>query len=398
MSAPPASGKSLGDRIARPLKQAERERKERWEREQKPDLEALKAIREGKLKAARGANPKPEQELDEKAQKALQREIRDIERQLEWCPALTAGDDTSAALAKKLQNVTDETLFVFSSEGGDTVQTMLGRFQNSGTDCGLWLKGHTGDLHSSSRVTSGDRDIEEPILSVMLFVQPCVWREVLENKEADGRGLLTRILPVQVSCPMPLDDGELREMKPELEQAWEALIERILELRLEIEGKGTPRKVRCSPGAHGVLRELYNQSAEWANGPLADLRGELGRWRENAARLALVLAVAENPECDELDEETARRAVALLTWIGGRGFEIRNEAREKNLEERAQKLASNLKTKGNELPLRILGKNHSFSQEEVQQLALHFKTQFKIEERKNQAGGRTSLVCLLLKP
>ena len=398
-SLPPSTGKNSVEGVVAPLRAFEQRRRTKWEEDDKPSLVAIKEGLEAELKA--GRNSKSKAALDQHQQVTLQTQISKLEKRLKWCPDLLAGDDTSAHLIQKVQYATDETLCAFSSEGGDIVQTMLGRFQDKGADLKFWLKGYSGDSHRSGRVHSGGVTIDEPILTVCLFVQPYVWAEILANKEADGCGLLPRILVSQTFSPMPFDYGEAREIPQTLTDAWKKRIEEILERRVERGGDGhthenNPKEVQCSPEAADVFRDLYNEAATLANGACADLRADLGRWRENAARLALVFAVAENPDCTEVTREHATRAATLLKWFAVRGFDTRKESRDEALEARKVRLEGLLKKNGNRLSLRMLEKNHSFSPQEIQQMAFRFPDRFRIEERKNAAGGRPSNECVLI--
>jgi len=398
-SLPPSSGKNSVEAVVAPLRHFEKRRMTRWEEQTKPRLIALKEAKEAELSAGRRQNSKSS--LSQDQQITLQQQISKLEKQLKWCPELLAGDDTSAHLIQKVQYATDETLCVFSSEGGDIVQTMLGRFQDKGADMKFWLKGYSGDSHRSGRVHSGGVTIDQPILTVCLFVQPYVWAEILANKEADACGLLPRILVSQIFSPMPFDDGEAKQILRTLTDAWEKLITEIIERRVERGSvdqnhQNTPQEVQCSSEAAKIFRDLYNEAATLANGACADLRADLGRWRENAARLALVFAVAENPDCTEVTGAHAARAASVLKWFAVKGFETRNELRDVLLEARKIRLEGLLKKSGNRLSLRSLEKNNSFSPQEIQQMAFKFPERFRIEERKNATGGRPSNECVLI--
>ena len=402
-SLPPSSGKHVAEVVVSPFRDAEERRKIAWNEDARPRIKSKKERLEGRLKAARGASPKPDSVLSDQHQDDIEAEIQRLEKQLNWCPDLMSGDDTSAYLIHKVQHATDETMCIFSSEGGDIVQTLLGRFQEKGADVKFTLKAYSGDSHSSGRVSTAGKTIKEPIATMCIFVQPYVWNEILENKEAEGCGLLPRILMAQTFCPMPYDDGIQREVPLSVSEAWEKRIEEIIRQRVERGGDYVTRQsvncskgVQCSPAARELLRKLHNEAVELTNGPCADLRADLGRWRENAARLALVFAVAENPDCNEVTEEQAQRAVALLKWFAVRGIETRKEARDKSLIERKERLEGLLRPHGNQLTLRRLEKHHSFSAQEVQQIALRFPDRFRVDERRRDSGGLPSRVCVML--
>jgi hypothetical protein len=396
---PPGDGKGIVNRIIKPMTEWEMLRRAKWENEDLPKLEvefeALKAEYERSAKAIRDG------EGDRDAAAKIKSKLKELERRMDFDPSLIDQNSTTSGLARKLSNVEGQTQWVNSADAGDVIRTMLGAY-TKGADAGdfdLWLKGFSRERHQQTRAAKqGSRkadviDLESPCLSALLMVQPSILREVIGSKEARERGLLTRLLPIPLSVPLIDDDGEVRSVDREIEEAWRVLVSDILFQRFA--AKGTPYLLTCDPEAREVFRILHNQTRDWARGSLADFRTELSRWRELALRMCVGQAVAENPQAIRISKETAERAVARFRWAGIGTLELFAEGRCDRLQGRCEKLAEDLRKAGGEKTTRRL-RDNGFEPEALNQLVRLSPARFRIEERKPQDGGRPSSVVVLL--
>ncbi len=393
---PPATGKSsIAKALISPLSEWENERERKWKEE---DLPALQA--EAKLKACQlSILFKPASSVSKEERDALAREVAALEKKLKFNPALITEDTTTESLERDLGNVANETQFVFSTDGGKCLSSAMGQYRSgkNETDCDLWLKAFTSDEHKSSRVTRDSVSLKAPLLSILLLIQPNVWGRVQANEDARDRGLFTRILPVSLSFKAVADDGVIRELNSGIKEAWRTRIREILQLRFEAVEHGCPKEIRCSDGAREVVRAFHNEGVVLTNCSHADLRGELGRWREQVLRLAVVIAVMENPICCELSVEVATRAVRLVRWIVARGYDLNRECREAAVLDRRDRLIQVLHNSGGECTTRDLERRNTFTEAEIRQLSALFPSVFAIEVRMAGAkGGRPSEFCRLL--
>ena len=88
-----------------------------------------------------------------------------------------------------------------------------------------------------------------------------------------------------------------------------------------------PRRIVSSEGGREVFRAFHNESIRLRTGKFRDIEGELGRWRENAIRLALGQCVADDLNAAELSEAQAMRAVELARWCVLSALGIMNAGR-----------------------------------------------------------------------
>jgi hypothetical protein len=191
------AGKSISNRIAKPFTDFEVNATDRHEREDK-----LK-----RLKKASKSAPMEAPQVE-----AIVRELNQLTRDMEKSPVLSVGNFTTTGLGNELARTRDETLWVFSSEGGQIVDVMLGESKTRAPHLQLWLNGYSGEGYSQVRaVLSGGGgnsvSLKDICLSALLMVQPSVAKKLMEHHNARERGLLGRMLMVEIKAPPVRDTG-----------------------------------------------------------------------------------------------------------------------------------------------------------------------------------------------
>jgi hypothetical protein len=394
LSLPPGSGKSVANRVLKPMLKLQKEREDNWERDSAPKLQSEVEALDAEVRRLK--NPGKNKAIDRSVLEEKICQLEEVKRKLKYSPSLTIGNATTSGLAAELARVDAETLFVFAPEGGEVVRVMLGVFRKDGTDMDLWLVGYTGESYKQTRAGGGNSpSISDACLSALLMVQPAVLKEVTTHKQARERGLLTRVFPVEINVDLQYDDGLERRVNLCAERDWDNLVERILRKRFDLLA---PVSLHCPPTVREIFRDFHNQTAvEWASGPYADFRAELARWRENAIRLAVVLQIATDPESQEITETVARNAIALFRWIGIGALELFSCGREPKLNERRESLEKALRSHNGECLSSELLKRHGFEAAELKHLAAVFPEHFLIEEKPStKMGGRPGKVVRLL--
>jgi hypothetical protein len=155
-----------------------------------------------------------------------------------------------------------------------------------------------------------------------------------------------------------------------------------------------PIRIICTPEAREIFRAFHNESVRLRRGEYHDIEAELGRWRENAIRLAVGQCVADNLDAQELTGEQAGRAVEIMRWCARASLQITNAARMQKRAKRADALQAILAGKpGGKETLRNLDKSHGITPEEVRGLAGQFTERFTVE--RVETGGRPSEVIRL---
>jgi hypothetical protein len=330
-----------------------------------------------------------------------QTEIRRIDRWLEEfqeAPAYHVGNTTLEALGMALAR-NKETMFAYTSDGGELLDMMIGKGGSLAFD--LWLKGYSVEQYDLGRISRAGIHID-PCLTVFLLFQPEPLAELFSSRIALGRGLIGRILACQSNAGYFEEGlGDIRMVAASCRQNWENLVAQLIEMREISFAAGRPRIVNCSPAARQVLFDFHKASLKLLKGPFQHVAAHLKRWRENACRIALGLCIADNPNASTLTGEQARRAVKIARWAQLSSLQILLENNSfltapkplTKKESKMERLCSLIQKK-QEVTLRILDQHHNFTPEEVRALDKEFPNRIRITEK--STGGRPSLVATLV--
>ena len=208
-------------------------------------------------------------------------------------PRLISDDFTPAALMPVLA-ANNGRLAIYTSEGKDFFQTMLGKHSNNGgTDTTLVKKAWCEEAINIDRIgRQGDR-INKPLLNITLGIQPDVMLGIDRGDELFGEGVLDRFLFV---CP------ESGMLPPDPEPVPRAVLNGYsngVRSLLAIPVPDQPQAIRLSQDAHDVnvaFARFINGQCE-PGGELEEFRGFGTKLRANVLRLAGVLHMADNV-CD----------------------------------------------------------------------------------------------------
>ena len=399
--APPSYGKGVAGVVAKPLLDASKELADKWEQEIRPDLRAGIAIAAARQKEImgeiKGGSLTAAGRAEVRAELAgLERGIEAATREAATPPALYVGSATGAALGVALRR-NSEALLSFALEAGDAIRVAAGRFNGDGkSDYDLMLSGFSGEPFTEARISRESPRLDAPCLSILWAVQPSLIRELYGTAEAQERGLLARIN--SVCCDddsTPLDDGVFREVPAELESHWENLIRAALDLRR------TGRKItfHATAEAKEVFRQWHNAAVTLRNAAGRESEAKLKRCRENAIRIALVIAAGEWLEAggqgDEpaLDAETAARGVALADYFLSQTLRLTRGAVHERKATRLDELLGCLDRygSGGRIALYRLKNSHGFGEVEVRHIAERESGLLRIEEKPTTPrGGRPS--------
>lgn len=399
--APPSYGKGVAGVVARPLLDASKELADQWENEVRPELRADIAMAEVRKKAIlteiKSDTPTATGRAELRAELAsLEREIENNTREAGTPPMLYVGSATGAALGVALKR-NNEVLLSFALEAGDAIRVAAGRFSaDNKADYDLLLSGYTGEPYTETRISRESPRLDAPALSVLWAVQPTLIRELYGTQEAQERGFLARI---NVVCcdddETPLDDGIFREVPAALEARWAKLIRAALDLRRS----GRTITFQADAGAKEVLRQWHNQAVALRNGAGRESEAKLKRCRENAIRIALVIAAGEWLEAGGLGNAptltaaTAARGVALADYFLNQTLNLTRGAVHERQGARLDELLKAVDRYGcgGRITLRRLKNNHGFGELEVRHIAAREPGLLRVEDKPPTArGGRPS--------
>ena len=165
-------------------------------------------------------------------------------------------------------------------------------------------------------------------LASHLMIQPDAARGVLSDPVLRDQGFLSRVL---LAAPDSMAGSRLwQEPTKGLERDLSKYCARILEVFEAPQLCGdkpnelTPRSIALSPPAREVWIELHNEveSDMRTGGRLAELQDVGSKAAEQAARLAGVLAIVDDPDAKDVSADAMRRGCALMRWYLGEALRL----------------------------------------------------------------------------
>lgn len=179
-------------RLLRPIKTWEASETERT----RPDLAKWKArsdLREQKIRELRSTAAKAKDPV----------KVATLTQTLENLAAEAAADRpppradfiateaTSEGLGKMLSS-NGERVLLCAAEA-DALDVLLGRYGDA-PNLGVCLAGYSGEPYHAQRKMAGNTELDRPLVTIALVVQPSAARELLNDDQAKGRGFLARFL------------------------------------------------------------------------------------------------------------------------------------------------------------------------------------------------------------
>ncbi len=209
----------------------------------------------------------------------------------------------------------------------DELQAWIGSFDRysggrGGADRAQWLS-----IYDARAVTVDRKSVEHrrpisiPTAAVSIFgtVQPGIFSRLL-NRDDRESGLLARLM---LAAPPP---RALRfsknEIPPALERSWSSVIQRLLNLQMDVDsfGEACPQPVRLEAEARGIYSDFCNEQADrWDSTSNEEHLAVISKSQGTAARLGLILHLArwasgEQIDANWVDAESMKRAIVLARW------------------------------------------------------------------------------------
>lgn len=285
--------------------------KEENERRQ-PEIikyELERKVISGKLKNIQDSLSKPGSKTKYTIQDALdcQTELNELEEVREL--KMILDDVTPEALVKALKE-NHERIGIVSAEGG-IFGMLAGRYSNN-TNIDIFLKGYSGEYYSTVRIGRGENELENPLLTIVLAVQPQIIADIMDNKDFRGRGLLARFLYCIPNTRVGSRTYKSKPINPFVREQYEKLVNELL--NIPDETGFLERTIKLSPEAD-VLSEAYNQ---WIEHQLVNELEEIEDWagklHGNTMRIAAILHVVKhklNAVNVLLEEDTMAAAIEI---------------------------------------------------------------------------------------
>lgn len=251
------------------------------------------------------------------------------------------------------QDTTTEALGGYMSEHGGAAaiigteavafQTVAGRYSDAGGNFGLLNHAYDGERFSDLRVKREGIRVDRPALTWCVAVQPEVMGGYATT-ESEGSGFLARFLVLVPESKRGAIDWDAQPIAPDIAAEWEGVVtalhaaawQRYAEMVDDLpDDLGKPARIDLTTDAAALVVEYGKRlDREYAAGGLA---ADLGGWTAKApariARLAAVLALAEDPTRRVVEVEHVTAALSLadaLAAHAGAAFRIMRHAAKKD--------------------------------------------------------------------
>ena len=203
---------------------------------------------------------------------------------------LVTGDITPEALGVTLQNNLEQ-LLIASSEGS-LFQNMAGKYSDGKENIDLLLQAWSGYAVDTIRISRDAVELKNPLLTLLLFIQPKMLKDITSNKDFIERGLLARFL---IAMPDSyIGSRDFSEESPMFDDAqYSLLVQRLMHMfRIMLHQK--PEVIHFSEEARQKLYDFQNAMEPHLLRDLVDVQGLCGKMAGIVARIAAVLHTAEN--------------------------------------------------------------------------------------------------------
>lgn len=239
----------------------------------------------------------------------FQNELNQLE---EVAPVRLAVDDVTMEVLGKLLEQNKERIGIMSTEGG-IFNILAGRYSDK-TVIDIVLKAYSGDRFSQDRLGRKGQMLNSPLITMLLYVQPIIIKEVMENSEFVWRGLNARFL--YSIPPSTIGKRRYRVMKiSDVERMdYVDVIKRIYAIPVPdkpkvIELDGDADK-KAEAFFYEVEKEMANASPEF--------KAWLGKLHGTTMRIALnlhCLEFIEESEFHKVSGETMDNAIELARYF-----------------------------------------------------------------------------------
>lgn len=185
-----------------------------------------------------------------------------------------------------------------------------------GSDAQTWTEMHQGKSCIIDRKVSGTLSVPRAAVSIVGGVQPEILRGMFGEHLYDG--LAARVLFV-VPPQIPKRWSE-QTISTKTREEWASLLHDLL--ALEPNENGTPVDLPMTEAAKEQWVSFYDDHAEREDKEDGPMRSAMSKLEAAAARLALVVQLARDPQSSEIDVEALRAGITISEWFEGQARQV----------------------------------------------------------------------------
>jgi len=200
-----------------------------------------------------------------------------------------------------------------------------------GADAQTWCEMHQGQPALIDRKGSPTLSVPRAAVSIIGGIQPELLRSAIWGGEHMFDGIAARLL--FVAPPERLKKWTEATIRDEVRGEWNGLLDKLLALRQDKDG--APIDLPMTDDGREAWISYYDEHAQREHSENGILRSALAKLEAAAARLALVVQLANDPQSAEVGVDAIRAGITLSAWFEGQarrvysGFEESAKDRER---------------------------------------------------------------------
>ena len=251
-------------------------------------------------------------------------------------------DDITPETLVSIMSQNKERIGIFSAEGG-IFDILAGRYSNNIANFDIVLKSYSGDTTSVDRKGRNTEILENPYLTIMLFIQPVVAESLFENEQFKGKGICARFLYCYPKSKVGYRNVNSKTMSKEIEDEYKNIIEKLLQRDFE-----EPKVLKLSEEAYNISQKFAECLEENLKNKLDDIEEWAGKFHGNILRIAGNLQLVEDIDNDNpiISEKNILNAIELgLYYLENAKYVYRTIGIDKE-RLKAKKIVKKLKSNG----------------------------------------------------
>ena len=200
---------------------------------------------------------------------------------------------------------------------------------------------------------------------------------MVKNENFMASGFAGRFLFFRGPRELMKDDGRKIALDKNAMENWNGLIESLFKFRLN---KGFER-VQATDEAAEVFRNFHNEQVELMNNELKSVQELLGKARENAVRLSIIFAIAD--ETAVIDKRIAENACKVIKYSLYNAVEFYTSGLLVALEEKRKKMEKTLRDKNGCVRISYFQQFKKLFPDEIKSIVATFPNLYALRQEGN---------------
>lgn len=251
---------------------------------------------------------------DEQEALKLRAELSELEKNQKNPLNYTLQDVTPEALIDTL-NENQERAAIIGDEA-TLFKILCGAYNSKGSagvNFDILLCCYDGSQYKVSRKNSGNIYLKSPLVTIGTMIQPQPFKQVLQNSDLSGKGLLQRFI---FSNPRS-NVGNIPFTAPQIPSKTAAAYKELIYKLLELPQLPQPPEIGFDKEATSII-EYYHyelQKKQKPGGAFSDLAEYASKQEAKVLRIAALLHLCEHSAGELINGYTAMQAVKIGTWL-----------------------------------------------------------------------------------